>query len=472
MGRPFAAPVVHIMRGTFHGFKKLLLAARLKDEDLRRRGLVLNVILVATLVTASLSALILCFGYFSGYHFVLSRLIINFGVILIVVGLFALVKIRRLFWAAFGILIMYELFATLMTARWSIGLPMGILLYAVVIVLAGMLLGARYSLYLLALSVAALTCLQLATMQGLIHPDTLWQRSPAKLSDLAGYCLAFSMLGVSSWLFNRQTDQALGQALRAEAALTRQKELLEAKVIERTKALQTAQLEKTKQLQRFAQLGQYSTSLMHDVANHLATLSIDIEGMEEKYHSSDLVRRAKKHIEYIDNMVQGAYEHLNGKVQLATFDALRETDKVVAILQHNARLAGVQLSRTKDTAKKRPITLHGDPSRFRQIVTNLAANAIEACQDAKTDKKQVLIVVRATGNGAVTLLVEDNGKGIPAAKKSTIFEPFYSTKQQGMGIGLFTVKQIVEEYFAGTIDVTSKVGHTVFRVTLNGIPRE
>jgi signal transduction histidine kinase len=459
------------MRRTFHGLKKLLLAARLKDEDLRRRGLVLTVILVATLVILSVSAILLLIGYFSGYHFVLPRLLINVGVIFLIIGLLILVKKHRHFWAAFGILGMYELFATLMAAHWSVGLPMSILLYAIVIVLAGMLLGSRYSLYLLGLSVLILIFLQIATAHHLIHPDILWQQAPTKLSDLAGYCLAFSMLGVSSWLFNRQTDQALGQALRAEAALTRQKELLEDKVIERTKALQAAQMEKMEQLQRFAQLGQFSTGLMHDVANHLATLSIDIEGMEEKYHSSDLVRRAKQHIEYIDDMVQGAYEHLNGKIHVETFDTLHETDKVVTVLQHNARLARVQLLRDKTTTKKKSLKLYGDPNRFRQIIMNLAANAIESYCDIKRDTKDVTISVQEDSKDSVVILIQDHGKGIPAAQQASIFEPFYSTKQEGMGIGLFSVKQIVEEYFAGTIEVTSKRGETTFRVTLHGMPR-
>lgn len=471
MGGGVSRPSVHIMRGTFHGLKKLLLAARLKDEDLRRRGLVLTVILIATLVTLSVSTTLLLIGYFSGYHFVLSRLIANLGVIFVIIGLLILVRKHRHFWAAFGILSMYELFATLMAAHWSIGLPMSILLYAVVIVLAGMLLGSRYSLYLLALSVLILIFLQIATTHHLIHPDVAWQKTPTQLSDLAGYCLAFSMLGVSSWLFNRQTDQALGQALRAEAALTRQKELLEDKVIERTKALQAAQMERMEQLQRFAQLGQFSTGLMHDVANHLATLSIDIEGMEEKYHSSDLVRRAKQHIEYIDDMVQGAYEHLNGKVQHQTFDTLHEIDKVVTVLQHNARLAQVKLSHDKTGTKKKRLKLYGDPSRFRQIIMNLAANAIESYCDVKRTNKDVTISVEEGPEQGVVVLIRDHGKGIPEEQLSSIFEPFYSTKEEGMGIGLFSVKQIVEEYFDGTIEVTSKQGETAFRVILHGMTR-
>lgn len=436
--------------------------ARLTDEDLRRRKLVLHVLLLTTFGILLLSTLLVALSFnVKEYYFL--RLALAGGAATILGTLYIISRTQHYYLAACGLLFIYGLLATGMAVLWSISLPMSILLYAVIIVLAGMLLGAKHSLYAAIVSVLTLFIIQLATAHGGIHPDVSWRQEPSRLRDLIGYTLIFTMLGTTSWLFNKQTDLALHQALRAEAALERQKKLLETKVEARTRALQAAQMEKMQQLYQFAQLGQFSTSLMHDLANHITTLSLDIEGIEAG-NQSRLLGRAKRQIEYIDNMVHWAYNHLNGKVEEAKFDVPREVQEVIKILRHKAQLAHVQVTRILPQGKQ-SITLYGDSNRFRQIMANLISNAIDAYDSTATDSREVIVTI--TKESDVTILtVEDHGKGIPTEKQAAIFQPFYSTKNTGMGIGLFIVRQIAEDHFRGDVKLRSKPKQTVFTVTL------
>jgi signal transduction histidine kinase len=66
----------------------------------------------------------------------------------------------------------------------------------------------------------------------------------------------------------------------------------------------------------------------------------------------------------------------------------------------------------------------------------------------------------------IIIAVVDYGPGIPKSKQAQLFEPFYSTKEQGMGIGLFIAKGMIETYFHGTITVKSNRNQTVFSIAL------
>jgi len=464
---------IYIMQTIRHLFTKLPFATRTYDESLRRRGAVLHVLFAATFVVLTLSALSLSLAYLSGYNqAVLNRLLAIIVLLFVVLGFHLALRLRHYFIAACGILSIYWLLATVMVVHWGVNLPVALLLYGTIIVLSGMATGARYAIFALATSAITLFVIQYATITGHIHPDVSWRSQPTELSDLVAYYFVFVILGISSWLFNRQTDVALQNALRAEVALEREKAMLETKVENRTRELQAAQIDKMQQMYRFAQLGQFSTSLLHDLANHIATLSVDIEGMGEQHYQSQLQLRIKRRIGYIDNTVQWAYDHINGKVQAKYFNVRHELAEVIGLLEHNARLAHVQLHAIPKSGPT--LTLYGDPNRFRQIMLNLVSNAIEAYTPptANSKKREVHITGVSLENDAIRLTVTDYGSGIAAGARTKIFDPFYSTKYEGMGIGLFIVKQIVEDYFGGTIELASSRHSTTFTLTLQGAKRE
>ncbi|MDD2744201.1 MAG: ATP-binding protein [Rhodocyclaceae bacterium] len=86
---------------------------------------------------------------------------------------------------------------------------------------------------------------------------------------------------------------------------------------------------------------------------------------------------------------------------------------------------------------------------------------------AMAERGTIIITTEPVGDTAVRILIEDNGRGIPAASLSRIFDPFYTTKPvgKGTGLGLSLSASIIERH-NGTLEVSSEVGKTVFAITL------
>ncbi|SMF53240.1 PAS domain S-box-containing protein [Azospirillum oryzae] len=87
----------------------------------------------------------------------------------------------------------------------------------------------------------------------------------------------------------------------------------------------------------------------------------------------------------------------------------------------------------------------GDRTQIQQVIVNIAYNAIQAMQAANAPERRIAIAAAADGPDFVTFTITDSGPGIPDDVLPRIFEPFFSTKQEGMGLGLSICKTIVEE---------------------------
>ena len=112
-------------------------------------------------------------------------------------------------------------------------------------------------------------------------------------------------------------------------------------------------------------------------------------------------------------------------------------------------------------SEKEEIIAKFDRTQLIRVVTNLVKNAIQAISEDQTPK---IIVNVFTEKDDVVITVADNGVGISEENKKKIFEPKFTTKNSGMGLGLGMVKNIVETY-NGSITFTSQEGKgTVFKV--------
>lgn len=340
-------------------------------------------------------------------------------------------------------------------------MPANIGLFSLIIVLSGILIGAHYSLHGFVAVVATFVVLRLMQTNGVYTPNLEWTTDPSGGDELVGVCLALGVVAIVSWLFNVRMERSLRRAERAEKALQRQKAELEKTVQKRTRELQEAQLEKVQELYRFAELGQLSTALLHELANHLTTLTIDIESLQAE-NSSQMLQRAKRSMNYIDKMVMQVRDQLHGKTRRRTFNIVGEIDAVISILQHKALLANVRLD--KRLLKDKKLMVYGDPLRLRQLLANAVSNAIDAYDEKHEDRR--VVVDATTKRGTVQITVEDWGRGVPEVDRSKLFEPFFGTKKRGIGLGLFLARQIAQDHFGGNVMFSDDTSHTTFVITL------
>jgi len=134
--------------------------------------------------------------------------------------------------------------------------------------------------------------------------------------------------------------------------------------------------------------------------------------------------------------------------------------EVIRLAQADARQSGVQLVALSQPGLP---MLSADPIQVQQVLLNLVRNAIEALNTAGSARREVTIAT-ASGPKAVEVTVTDSGPGVADIERA--FEPFYSTKAEGMGIGLAISRSIIEAH-GGRLTGQSSPGHgATFKFTL------
>ena len=216
---------------------------------------------------------------------------------------------------------------------------------------------------------------------------------------------------------------------------------------------------------RMAALGEMATSVAHEIRNPLGT----IEGFArllrsdlDKQKQADHSRLASKIIEGTQNLNYVITNLLTYArpmtLQCERFDVANLFSSVLDILAAMAAQHGVQLNIQMPAA---PLAVYGDIRHLRQVLVNLGRNAIEACA------KGGLVALQAeVRRREAVFLVSDNGCGISKEDLPSIFDPFFTRKEGGTGLGLSLCHKIVAAH-GGEITVNSTVGSgTTIKVIL------
>lgn len=460
MTRP--APTSMLRRGV-----AFLFGLRSKDPDQRSRELVLRVLYLGTLSLSFAAFAVVAVNYLVLHLYYLGpRVAIIGGVTAIMLGLYSMILHQRYTLPSYALLAFYFLGATAAVWMWGAETPVATLLFALVVIFAGILLRARYSLYAMVIVMVLLAVFVRLTEAGIAHPDRSWAATPTREYDLIIFGAILGNIALISWLFNRSMQHSLKRAQRSERALLRQKKLLEIKVQERTRQVQAAHLEHMQELYRFAELGHLGVGLLHDLGNYLTVLSLDIEGLkQERENRATVIKRVQQSIKRLDGLIGHTRQQINGEITTISFNAADEIDQVCSILAPKADAQHVHIV-WQNQPDRQKLQYSGSVNQFWQIMTNIISNAVDAYESAATPKvtRNVLLNARGDAKG-ITVTVTDFGVGIKPDNLDKIFEPFYSTKKKGMGVGLAIVKQMVEKNFGGTIAVSSNAGQgTTFTV--------
>ena len=447
---------------------KILIAPHSGDPNTSNQEIVLNWLLVGSLALAFMAFVNTLFSFVALHDAYLLFRLLAIVCIFTFFGILLGLSRRKQQQVVPSIVLVSIFFGAAVFAvySWDILVPIGLLLFSLVIVMAGILLSARFALYMALLTAVSLSFVEYAKAHHYLHPNLSWEQRPSSFTDVISFTAIYAILALVSWLFNRQMEMALKRAQRSEKALKHQRDLLEIKVEQRTRQLQAAQLEQIQEFYRFAELGHLSTALFHDMANHLTSVSLDIKGLRQDPHS-DIAGRIQHNITYIDEVVRRVRRQIQGQIEVERFNVVEEIAEIIKILSYQSTRANVIIDLEGPPARQ-PIMYRGDLTRFRQIIINLLSNGIEAYQGSRPARKSqpAVIVTAEKLKQDLRIVVTDQGNGIRSAEQGKVFEPFYSTKDKGMGIGLFIVKQIAEKDFSGTINLTSSKAGTTFIVTL------
>lgn len=203
----------------------------------------------------------------------------------------------------------------------------------------------------------------------------------------------------------------------------------------------------------------------HEIKNPLTPMRLTVQSFQRKFDENDPNLRQKLNdytktiIQQIDTMTAVASAFSN----FASMPAQQnETLNVVEVVEFSLDIFNEEYI-TFTSAEAEIITVM-DRTQLIRIITNLVKNAIQALPEEQ-EEKSIEVSVQRDEEG-VTILVKDNGIGIEPDNQEHIFEPKFTTKTSGMGLGLGIIKNIIENY-KGTITFESEYGKgTTFKVTL------
>lgn len=284
-------------------------------------------------------------------------------------------------------------------------------------------------------------------------------RSEADLTDLP---LTFVVLAWATWASSALAGilKATGHRLeQANAALERHGAELERRVADRTAALRVSQARLLHQ-EKMAAFGLLSAGIAHEVGNPLAALSSLVQMLRRRdpdSYTDGKLALAERQLSRIQRTIRELVDFSRpASPERTRFRLADAVDEALGIAKYYQRMKDRKIS----TAIPDDLPpLHAVRDHVVQVVLNLVLNAI----DATGKHGQIHLNGAVDPDGRLTLSVTDDGRGIEPGDQEQVFQPYFTTKAQGTGLGLFVCRQIVGE-MGGALTFRSEPGRTVFTV--------
>jgi signal transduction histidine kinase len=251
----------------------------------------------------------------------------------------------------------------------------------------------------------------------------------------------------------------IARQFRGHAALA----AMRAEKIEMERAQLAAEAELLK-AERLSVLGQLTATVAHELRNPLSAIRNTLFTVKELATAAAMkldrpIARMERSIERCDRIISDLLEYTRNRE--LNRDDIAFDRWLGEVLAEQQLVPPVVLTAELDAAKR---LVSIDPDRFRRVVINLVDNAAQALAQLPADHDKRITVRTAVVDGDMILAIEDTGPGISPENLGRIFEPLFSTKSFGTGLGLPTVKQIINQH-DGTIAIDSEVGQGT-RVTV------
>lgn len=216
------------------------------------------------------------------------------------------------------------------------------------------------------------------------------------------------------------------------------------------------QSESIQRVERLRAMGELSARVAHDLRNPLGIIKNAIELIET---SSDEItdEKLKKRISMIKRASDKMLRQINDVLDFVRTKPLElEKKSLLEIL--NASLKSTVSDSVKIIKPKTDVSIICDSKQLEIVFSNILMNAIQAMEDSGEIKVRII-----ENNEDVSLEIEDSGPGIPEDKMEQIFDPLFTTKASGTGLGLVSCKNIIKQH-KGTITVRNSP--TVFEIKL------
>lgn len=218
-----------------------------------------------------------------------------------------------------------------------------------------------------------------------------------------------------------------------------------------------------------------ASSLAHQISQPLTAISLQTETLKR-----DLAKSSdhEKHLKTIDKvayqlselsaLVKNLRRLFNSRDDaFEAVDLKKITNEILAVIEPSLKAKKIKLTKTCHTYPK----VLGDAIQIQQVVINLFNNAIEAIHHDNATTREIKLTV-SSDNAFATLSIQDSGSGIPQSQLPNLFELYQTTKKDGLGVGLWLSKTIIDRHH-GTISAANHVnGGAIFTLQIPLAPHK
>lgn len=223
------------------------------------------------------------------------------------------------------------------------------------------------------------------------------------------------------------------------------------------------------QQSRLASMGEMIRNISHHWRQPLNALAVLLANVKDAHDFGELDSRVldklmsdgNRFIQQMSGTIDDFRHFFRTDAAPCAFDAAKAVEEALAIM--DASLKDARIEVRKDISAG--VRVFGYPGQFAQVLLNILANAKEGIQQNRSGAGRITVGLHSEDNEAV-LTITDNGGGIPVDILPRVFDPYFTTKAQGSGIGLFMTKMILERNMNGRIMISSHEGETVVKVIL------
>ncbi|MEO8594952.1 MAG: ATP-binding protein [Candidatus Solibacter sp.] len=221
--------------------------------------------------------------------------------------------------------------------------------------------------------------------------------------------------------------------------------------------------EQIKRADRLSAIGQLSASLAHEIRNPLASIDGATNLIESEQTPPEMRKVSlaiiRKEVQRLNRLLTNLLDFARPrKPEFQEIQPERLIDGTVALVNHSAQQKGITLRKELPAAVP---PFECDPEQMKQVMLNLVINAVQAM----TGAGEIVLSARQRG-ASVVISVRDQGPGISDEDLDRVFNPFYTTKDEGTGLGLSVVYQIVNQHGGEVIAERNPGGGMTFSLTI------
>lgn len=226
--------------------------------------------------------------------------------------------------------------------------------------------------------------------------------------------------------------------------------------------------ERLLQSEKMAVLGKLAADMAHSIRNPMTSIKMRLFSLQRNIELSPTQKEdldvVSEEMRRLDNIVRNFLEFSRPpRLKMHKLNVSEILDMSLQLLQHRFEQYDVRIERHQHDCIPE---VEADPELLKEVLVNLMVNALEAMKDGGTLKISEEEAVAEEIGRAVLIRLKDTGPGIPDSIRNKVWEPFFSTKEDGTGLGLPTAVRIIEEH-GGRLNLRSREGlGATFTVTL------